>query len=685
MVTPPDKGSGEPEPTDLAAVREGLEFAPLDPTSLPSPTGARAAVDGGRMAWLSEPIAGARNPGIDHLSTRAQGGWSTVDVVPRMSVFNALLCPLQLGVSGWSEDLGSSVLDLPAGPPSGFVQETDCGHDDPRLVAGEPERFRNLFLHDNSLEKNLLVNVTPPNVSWPEPEEPPHELWPASFLAGSEDLSHIVFEEELALTADAPIGFPGGDELYEWSAGQVKLVTILPDETPVHGALAGATRNYGAPSESPEDIALNVAQSRHAVSADGLRVFFEAEGALYVREGGERTVQVDASHGPGPGGGGKFMVAGKDGSRVFFTDDSRLTGDSTASPGEPDLYEYDLESKFLSDVAPGLSEPADVLGVSGAADDGSYVYVVASGKLTESQSSQGGTAAAGSANLYAIHNGSVKFIATLDAAGDECDWVASARCGGGAAPSGLTSRTAGNGRFIGFNSVLSLTGYDNTDSATGTPDLEIFLYDAAADRLVCVSCKPDESPPVAGAAIRWPSTPSKNGSWHTAYLQHNVSDRGQVFFETTEALLPRDGNGRADVYEYTGGGPKLISSGTSPAGAHFLDATPDGSDVFFSTRERLVPRDRDELFDYYDARTGGGFEEATPSATPCGAGSCREIGAQIVAEPEPGSSLVSGRSKRPRQACRRGHARRSKDGRTARLDRHGHKSRCHHRRKGGRK
>lgn len=637
------------------------------------------------MAWLSEPIPGARNPGIDHLSTRAQGGWSDTDIVPSMSVFNALLCPLQMGVAGWSEDLSSSVLDLPAGPPSGFFQETDCGHDEPRLVVGEPERFRNLFLHDNALEKNFLVNVTPSNVSWPKPQEPPRELWPASFLAGSDDLSHIVFEEELALTPDAPVGFPGGDELYEWSGGQVKLVTILPDEIAVHGALAGATRNYGAPSESPEDVALNVAQSRHAVSADGLRIFFEAEGALYVREDGERTVQVDASHGPGLGGGGKFMAASDDGTRVFFTDDSRLTGDSSAEPGEPDLYEYNANNKTLSDVAPGLSEPADVLGVSGAADDGSYVYVVAKGRLTASPSSRGATATTGAANLYAIHNGSVTFIATLDETRDECDWTASARCGGGVSSSGLTSRTAGTGEFIGFNSVQSLTGYDNTDAGTGAPDLEVFLYDAADDQLTCVSCRPNESRPTAGAAIRWPSAPSKNGSWHVGYLQHNVSDRGQVFFETTEPLLPRDSNGRADVYEYAGGGLDLVSSGTSEAGSHFLDATPDGSNVFFSTRDRLVPRDQDALFDYYDARVDGGFEEAATTMAPCGAGSCRNIGAQVAPELEPGSRSVFGSPRRPRQRCGHRQRHRARSGGAAHRDRRGKKSRCvNHRHQGGR-
>ncbi len=60
-----------------------------------------------------------------------------------------LLCSEFLGVTGWSTNLSNGILDLPAGPPAGFAEEPECGHDEPRLVPGEPEHFRNLFLHDN--------------------------------------------------------------------------------------------------------------------------------------------------------------------------------------------------------------------------------------------------------------------------------------------------------------------------------------------------------------------------------------------------------------------------------------------------------------------------------------------------------------------------------------------------------
>lgn len=683
MVTPADKGSGEPEPINVGEAGEERDIAPLRPSSLAPADGARAAVGGGRMAWVSEPLAGAHAPGLSHLSTRAAGGWSSEDLVPPMSPLNDLLCPALMGASGWSSDLVRAVLDLPAGAPREFIGEEECGNDEPRLVPGEPQHFRNLFARDNVSAAYRLVNETPDGVTWPEPEESPQRYWPASFLAGSDDLSTIVFEEELALTADAPIGYRGGDELYEWANGEVRLVTILPDGTPVHGSLAGATRNYAAESEPAGvfDKAVNVAQFRHAVSADGSRVFFEAEGGLYLREDGSRSVRVDASQGPGSDGGGRFMVASADGSRVFFSDENQLTSDSTATVGAPDLYEYDVGSGQLTDLTTNGGEAAAVLGVSGASEDGSYVYFVARAVLDTAPNSNGDSALAGAPNLYLAHGGAMTFVATLDQATDECDWTSSARCGGGLDPSGLTARVSANGAFAGFNSTGSLTGYDNTDARTGEPDLEIFLYDAGSDRLGCASCNPLGSRPTAGAAIHWPANPGKNANWDNAYPQRNVSDNGQVFFETADALLSGDGNGRRDVYEYEDGALSLLSSGTAEESSHFLDATPDGSDVLFSTAQRLLPRDGDSVYDYYDARVGGGFAEPRAPAPTCGAGSCRGGGSAEAPAPAPGTASFSGPGNPRHRRCNavrqrgRAHGRRTRrlGGHRAKRCKHGHR------------
>lgn len=671
MVTPSAKASGEPV-VALEEVSGGRETAPLQTTRLFPVNGARAAIDGGRVAWLSEPLPGASSVGLNYLSSRGATGWASVGAVPPMSPVNGLLCPPLMGVSAWSSDLARSVLDLPAGPPAsnaiapGFKGEDECGHDEPRLIPGEPERFRNLFVHDFPAGTYQLVNVTPGDVIWPEPQEGSQRYWPASFLAASDGLDHVVFEEELALTDDAPIGYRGGNELYEWTDEEVRLVTYLPDETPVHGSLAGATRNYG-PTGTIADQVTNVAQFRHAVSVDGSRIFFEAEGGLYLREGGARTVQVDASQGAEPSGGGRFLLASADGSRVFFSAESQLTVDSTAAPGEPDLYEYRVEPGgpgVLVDLTVNAGEPANVLGVSGASEDGSHVYVVAQGALTATPNSHGDSAVAGAPNLYLLREGSVTFVATLNRFADDCDWATNAHCGGAeeAGPS-LTARVSRGGDFIGFNSVRSLTGYDNTDVNSGEPDIEIFLYAAASNELSCASCNPSGSHPVAGAAIHWPANPGNNANWSNAYPQRNVSDHGQVFFETADALLPRDVNGVRDVYEFFDGELRLISTGRGGAGFHFLDATPDGSNVFFSTAQALLPRDIDSVPDYYDARSGGGFPEPPPPPPPCSPGSCRDSSSAAGAIPAPGTATFTGPgNQRPRRCVARHRLRRGKKG-----------------------
>jgi hypothetical protein len=640
LVTPAQKDSGEPE---------------VDSRGI----GDHAAVDGDRMAWFSEfALPGSAAPGLIYLSTRGQGAWSSENVIPPQSVENGILCPYQIGIDAWSADLETGILADGLGQgggshEAGFQEHYECGHDEPRLIAGEREGFQNLFVRDNENflrdgETNVspyrLVNVTPNAVPPPEPNGAVYHS--AFFLAGSADLSHVVFEEELPLTENAP-GYPneweGHDDLYEWTPSGVRLVTTLPDGTPTQGSLAGATKNanlFGEP--------YNTADYLHAVSEEGSRVFFQAGGNLYLRENAEQeqsalapgstvvdgeqctehekacTIQIDASQASTPGGG-EFMEANATGSRVFFTDENRLTPDSTAEHEKPDLYEYDLEKApgaRLSDLTADAGEPADVLGLSGAGEDGSRVYFVARGVLgaepDRSLPEGKQIAVSGEPNLYAYEPnpaaaGSFRtvFIATL-ASGDSCDWI---EIGCGPEAAGLTARVSANGAFIGFTSTAQLTSYDNTGAS------EIDLYDAATETLSCASCDPSGAAPTAGgAAIPHPVAPDYS-AWPTnAYPQRYVSDNGQVFFTSSEALLPVDTKAEADVYEYEGRELHLISSGASDESSYFLDASVSGSDVFFETTQRLLPRDREAAYVIYDARVNGGFPEPAAPAAQCASG-----------------------------------------------------------------
>lgn len=649
LVTPPDKDAGEPR---------AIVVGSLEPTTLQGIEGMQASTSGDGLAWSSEyPLPGSPSIGLQYLSSRGPDGWSSENVIPPQSVENGVNCPTFAAMADYSPDLSRGVLADGYGQPGSFKGEgLDCGHDEPRLVPGEPEGFQNLFLRNNDASSYQLVNVTPPGAPAPKlGAGNGFQYFPASFLGGSSDLSHVVFEEELPLTA----GGPEGDDLYEWSNGVVHLVSVLPDGTPIANAtLASATKDTSREEATGAFLPFNMANVRHAVSGDGSRVFFEAAGDLYVRENAEQpqsplgvhgectvssdacTVQVDASRAAGPGGGGRFMAASEDGSKVFFedADSAGLTGDTVASSGE-NLYEYDVRSGVLRDLT-GSAGEAKVDGVSGASEDGSYVYFVAEGALA-ANTTAGRAAVAGQPNLYVLHEGSTTFIATLDTAthehyGDSCDWM-SQECTAFPLAGGVTARASANGRFIGFDSDESLTGYDNAGPSCVPiadtreqvfgfePGLceEVFVYDATAGSLSCVSCDPNGATPTGPAMIHFPAAVSQDGEMRNTYPQRNVSDGGQVFFETPDALVAGDTDGKRDVYEYENGAPFLISSGKSEADSYFLDASVNGSDVFIATAQRLVGSDSDGSYDIYDARAGGGFPEPAGVAPSCEGEGCR--------------------------------------------------------------
>ena len=581
LVSPPTKASTQPDPF-------GNRFLPEN----------HAAGDGNRMAYFAFdvlPVPGPETAGEEYLATRGGSGWSSENVIPPQS-YTALYCPSQEGTSrpdeipAYSADMSKGVLQ-DGGEQRLKGQESQggrggCGAEVVEVVSGEPRGYENLLLRDNTTGAYQLINLTPPGVT------PAN----AHFKGASSDLGHVVFSEHAQLTSNAPAGV---EDLYEWTGGALRLVTVLPNGTPVAGSLAGE-RSLRAG---------RLLGGAHAVSADGSRIFFTAAGNLYVRVRGVSTVQLDASQAGGSGGGGQFVDAGSDGSRGFFTDEASagLTSDTVPGSGR-NLYEYDLGTGRLSDLT--AATKAEVTSVIGVSEDGSYVYFVAEGALTGSQANQHGETAQGTQpNIYLSHGGTTTFIATHSTI-DE----------GGA-------RVSPNGAFLAFVSKRSLTGYDNTPSngvQCGVPipgDLgfdsspvcpEVFLFSAASGQLVCASCNPSGEAPTGATAGA-----TAVGATIEADSAHHLSDSGRLFFDTGEALVPQDTNGQIDVYEYEGGQVHLISTGTSSSESIFVDASEEGKDVFFLTRQKLVAQDtEEEARNIYDARVGGGFP-APSSPPPC--------------------------------------------------------------------
>jgi hypothetical protein len=476
------------------------------------------------------------------------------------------------------------------------------------------------------------------------------------FDAGSSDFSHLLFESPAKLTPEAPVDAPGTFggaspiNLYESVDGQVRLVGILPDGEPApEGARAGSASHFPSPVSGG---GVELYYTQNTISKDGSRIFWTdpSTGQIYARLNGAETVHVSASQRSQPDPEGTraafFRAATPDGSRVYFTSDEKLTDDSTAShlpqasdlrEHTGDLYSYDVDTNELTDLTVSQSGSANVIGVLGASDDGSFVYFAASGDpLAPGAPSEAELFKGEVDNVYVWHNGRVTYISTLsytnsDAFNWETNAVENAQM--------KSSRVTPGGRYLLFGSLARLTSYDNAGQ------LEYYRYDGVSGELECVTCNPRSETAASGASLAT-GAPDGQATVRLPPFLTNVisSDGSRVFFQTKEALVPSDSNGMIDVYEWQGGRVSLISTGQAASNSYLGDVGTTGDDIFFVTRQQLVGQDTDQNIDMYDARVNGGLaaQNPAPPATLCSGDVCRpNAGAGPEAE-VPSSSTLSG-------------------------------------------
>jgi hypothetical protein len=577
-----------------------------------------------------------------YVATRGSGGWQTASLSPPTTQAPAnSLAKISYAFSG---DLSQAVLRVP-------LQQ---------LAEGAPADVYNLYLRGVGGGYSLVTASAPP--------EPPQagcghcfeEQDVPAFAGASSGFGHVIFEANDSLVEGAPAGV---ENLYEETAGLVSLVGILPDGTvPPQGATAGG---------GIEVVEEQAHELNHAISEDGSDVLFEAAAdagppdpaqsettQLYDRIDGAETVEVSA---PAPGArpgacetaGGvcnaqpaQFWAASVDGSIVYFTSKASLTkesytGEETVAGENPgnDLYRYDLDTHTLADLTVDLDKAkdpdgADVMGVVGASEDGSYVYFVAGGELGEPRPGND----SGKPNLYVWHetaegSGTVRLIASLAAPSEaEAEHIEALQVGPAfrfdsdvadwtSRPTASQAYVTPDGRHLAFMSVEPLTGYDNEDTATGEADHEVFEYSAESGRLECASCDPGGARPLGNAFIG--ARMSERVS-SPLYQPRSLSDDGNRLFFTSPDPLVAGVQGASDkVFEYENGEVQLISGTEGGGDGVFLDASASGDDVFIATRERLAATDTDELVDVYDARVDGGFPVSVVP-TPCEGNTCQE-------------------------------------------------------------
>jgi hypothetical protein len=336
----------------------------------------------------------------------------------------------------------------------------------------------------------------------------------------------------------------------------------------------------------------------------------------------------------------------RDGSMVFFTDTdtAELTGDTKSGSGT-NLYRYDAGApagQRLTDLTPAAE--AEVQGTLGVSEDGSTVYFKAAGVLTGEHNQHGETAHAGQPNAYISCSSTTRCPSASRSRSGAPTFIADVPGEQGISKGRL--RVSHNGDFLAWESLSKLTAYDNVNPNTGQTAVEVYLYDAAANTLACASCNPSGAPPTAeGPGVKARSNGVFEGFGGRGPTR-NLSENGQVFFDSSEGLLPADTNGTGgcssasgapactDVYEFEPAGAggcaepagclSLLSTGTGTLETFFIDASPSGNDVFIREFQKLVPRDTQEgAPSLYDVRVEGGFPEPPPPPPCATADACR--------------------------------------------------------------
>jgi WD40 repeat protein len=559
MVSPVQKNGGQVDlPETLAA--GGLLQAAAQGGGVTYSSAASFA-EGGQGA----PIAS------QYLAGRLAGGWSTQNITTPLfaGTYDTETegAPYRL----FSEDLARGL--MMSGKRCRGEEASGCPVANPPPAGTDaPAGYRNYYLRE-SASTGFEALLGSSDVASLQTDPADFDL---AIAGASPDLKHVVLSTCAGLSANAsevPAG-EGCDEakpnLYRWSNGSLALVNLLP------------AQSNGTPGAK-------LAALSGAVSADGNRVYFTdlETGNLYLREG-TATKQVDAA----AGGGGSFEAASQDGTVAYFSKAGHL-------------WRYLASTDSATDLTPS----GGVVGVLGAAADGSRAYF------------QDGS------GLKSWAAGTTSTVAPGASTADTGTWP----------PATGSARVSADGSKLLFTSTQSLTGYDNTDLATKAPDRQVFLYDSTKAALACLSCNPAGQRPIGASSV--PGA-RKNGSTTGSpiYKPRVMVANGQrVFFESADALVLTDTNSDLDVYQWeaqgtgscnrAGGCLALISSGRATGETSFADASADGSDAFFITEESLVGEDPGSL-DLYDARVGGGF--AVRSAPiPCSGDNCQ------ILPPEP--------------------------------------------------
>jgi hypothetical protein len=621
------------------------------------------APDGESVAFVSQGrFSGAPSNPFEnfYIARRSPAGWST----------SGLMVPTPV---------------LPAAQGDPLDLSTDLGT---ALYFGWAGEYAGIAAHEKT-EVMLLMHRT-------ETPETPENFYQIGSLAridrqpvnprydgSSVDFSHIFFSSD-GTEALLPGGAMHGKQLYDLANGHLELVGVDDNGELVDG---NCETTLGSPFLG--------SRSLNAIATDGSKVFFTANtnlaagakcdgsnetvpsnpGRVFVRVGAQSTLLLSTPlaavcssqslcHESAPQRA-VFQGADESSTCAFFTTSQPLVSGDTDDGS--DLYmarvgrageaeglgcEPAVEGRGAPAVTslvqvsrdPHAGQAAEVLGTVALGPDGSHVYFVARGALTEEADAEGRSPTRGADNLYVYErderypSGRLAFVADLCSgpgiSGESPDVSCPA-----SVPKEMGSDTtlwsgappaqiAGDGRFLFFSTYAQLRP---GDAATA---LHIYRYDAVTGSLIRVSIgeagyDANGNNDAFGVTLTQEDLGGNVDAKMGIRTRQVSEDGSRAVFTTAEPLSPAAVNGLVNAYEWhiepgeAEGRVSLLSTGTANEPVDDVVMSQDGRDVFFVTSQGLVPQDTDGAPDVYDARLGGGFPAAPAEPQPCSGDACQ--------------------------------------------------------------
>jgi hypothetical protein len=455
-----------------------------------------------------------------------------------------------------------------------------------------------------SRSPDVEFNAGPPGGPYAKISVPRGETG-LGWAAASEDLGKLVLAVEDHTLLGHATGTSSGNDLYEWSGGQLRQLNVIGGSPGTTIGSCGAKVVNGDEDRGAQYS--GALSSVHAISADGSRVFFEAVPSsdcgepshLYMRVNGAETYDLGAY---------KFLAANVDGTTVLL---EKRSGETS---------EVLLDETATATVKPLFSVPGEPVSFR-VSEDLTAIYFQTAAQLTPE--AQGAVNGGDNLYRYDIPTQTLRFIVQDGGS----SWA----------------EVSPDGRYYYFSSnVVDALPAGRAELPRGNEAR--YRYDSDEDVIECISCASPFDPEPRFGAETYESGGSLTSDIQSADSRPQSTfasaDGDYAFFETASALVPQDVNGEVpygnssgedgkfseypagspsnDVYEWRRDGLNgcahiqgclsLITPGSEDGvQVVVLGTDASGRDVFFYTHSQLVPQDNDTAGDIYDARIDGGF------------------------------------------------------------------------------